>query len=199
MKSTFRKENLALMKIYFILLILIPFSFSCSKQLNLTKAPFSTAFFLSNKFYAGYIDTSTSNLEIGYLFSVTKNGKITSLMSFMPKAGSYKVTIWDATSQAKLVQADITQQNDGENVSMQIDPVSAVSGKNYLLSVTIKPRSSYVFTTGNGSPISYPIPSGHITILGYREERNTTNAAIYPTKEVNDHALGLVDLMFHAD
>lgn len=140
--------------------------------------------------------SGSGNYSYGLVFSVSKNGKATELGCTMPVAGTYKVTLWDSTSnRAILAQADVTVSAGGKSY-VSITPQTLSTGKIYLLTIQSSGQWYYVAPKAGGS-IPYPLVSGSINILGYQWVGSTSSS--FPTMKDNTYIAGLVDLTFKAD
>jgi hypothetical protein len=199
------KKNLHPLKLMIAVAIFSAFFISCKKETTTVTiqptetAPVSAAFFL-NGYYS--IDTSGNGgnaYEWGCLFQVAKNGKILRLGAKMPKAGSYRVTLWDADSKTQLAQTMVTQSSNGIPVFSPITPVSVTTGKTYSVSIWISNTTTSFFITGGAGNI-YPIKSGNITIIGNSYINTTANPIKYPGNDGYINGIvGLPDIEFMAD
>jgi hypothetical protein len=196
------KKNLQSLKLILGVAAIVSFFISCTKTKTETitiqkteTAPISAAFFL-NGYYFFQVSQSTT-AEEGLLFSVAKNGKILRLGTKMPKAGSYRVTLWDTATKTQLSQATVNQASDGVLTFSPISPVSVITGKTYLVSIWASGYVFEIYPMNNGNVI-YPIISGNITITGFRWITTTQNPITYPTN-LQSAVTGLPDIEFKAD
>lgn len=177
---------------------------SCKKDETVTPpaadvTPIIKAFFVNGAFTI--TTTGSGGYEYGCKFQVTRNGKATKLGCKMPAAGSYRVTLWDAsvTPQVSIAEATVTQPAGQATTFVGISPVGLSTGKDYLVSIYSTGAWNYVVPSGGGN-ISYPISSGNISIRGYQW---TSSATATPKKFPNSidqsYVAGLADLEFQAD
>jgi hypothetical protein len=188
-------------RLAFVLIAAVVFlsSICCKKNIDRhTYAPISIMFILNYDLRAHY-DTGTTSMEMGYLFSVARKGKIASLGAVMSKEGTYKVTLWDAASQTPLARATVTQSYNGEHQFSPINSVPVTPGISYLVSITARPADAHAFETIDGGAMHYPLTYGSVSILGYRVKQNPGNAATFPTTEISNYAEGFPDVAFDAD
>jgi hypothetical protein len=106
-----------------------------------------------------------SPFEEGFSFKATTKGKINALVIKLPVANSsLRITIWDNTSKAILRTENVNISTANTETAIVINPFNIEKDKAYFISMNTK--NDYVRTRTNGTPITYPIVSGNISILG---------------------------------
>jgi hypothetical protein len=203
------KKIPTLLKLITIVAIVSTFLISCKKDKTnlidsgpISGGPISVVFFANNNYVIDSSNSSANSYEVGCLFSATKNGKISRLGTKMPKAGTYRITLWDTTAAPKtpLAQAMVIQTKDAIATFSAITPVSIPAGKTYLVTIWMPATGKYftVFKSGGGN-IPYPITSGDITITGYRQTIAPQTPISYPTQVSLIGISGLADIEFQAN
>lgn len=145
------------------------------------------------------IASGSGNYEYGMKFSVTQNGKITKLASRMPEAGTYRITLWDASVTPKVVlgSANITQ-GAGELKLEAITPVSLTTGKDYFISVWSSVKW-YEIRPSTAASFTYPINIGSISLKGYQWVSTAASPQTFPTNPESTYVAGLPDFEFQPD
>lgn len=201
----FFKQNLLFLKLIAEMVIVSAFFISCKKPETGTvttqpaeAAPISATFLNGNY---NVLNSSPGNFEFGTQFSVVKNGKILKLGTRMPKAGTYRVTLWDTASvpQIPLAQAMVTQTYDEVIAFSPITPVVVVAGKVYVVSLWSSGPWFLASPMVVGFGIPYPITSGNITITGHRWLQTLQGPVKYPANEAANFISGFADIEFKAD
>lgn len=143
--------------------------------------------------------TGSGNYEYGFKFGVTQNGKVTKLGSRMPDAGTYRVTLWDASVTPKVAigTASITAAA-GVITFQSISPVNLVTGKDYFVSIWSSGRW-YEIKPATASAFSYPINIGSISITGYQWIGSPATPQAFPTNSETTYVAGAPDLEFQPD
>ncbi len=143
--------------------------------------------------------TGTGSYEYGFRFAVTQNGKITKLGSKMPQAGSYRVTLWDASVTPKVILGSATiTQAAGVSTLLAITPLSLTTGKDYFVSIWSNSQWYNLVPTAGGN-FPYPITTGSIIIKGYQWVSSAATPQAFPTTVDNSYVAGLADFEFQAD
>lgn len=142
-------------------------------------------------------DNSIIIYEYGLRFTVTKTGKMVKVGSKLPKAGTYRVSIWDVATKTVIAQQYVKQLTDNLQSWADIPALALTANKEYFISIIsnnwndASPKSS--------STISYPITKGNLKILAfaYVSQPMVTSAPKYPDMEDNTHSIsGFVDFGF---
>ncbi|MCX6318484.1 MAG: DUF4082 domain-containing protein [Bacteroidetes bacterium] len=143
--------------------------------------------------------TGAGNYEYGMKFTVTQNGKVTKLASRMPQAGTYRVTLWDASATPKVAigTASITQ-TAGALTYQSITPVSLTTGKDYFISVWSSGQWYEIRPIGGGT-FAYPIVIGSVSLSGYQWAGTPASPQTFPTNSDNTYVAGLPDFEFQPD
>lgn len=160
-------------------------------------APVTTTFFVS----AGTTITATGsgNYEYGVKFAVNKAGKITRLACKMPVAGTYRVTLWDASGTGTVLgEASIVQSGDGTLTFSSITPVAVTTGKDYLITIWSSGQWYQAVPIAGGS-FGYPITQGSIIIKGYQWIGTAQTPRTFPSIVSTTYVAGLADFEFQAD
>jgi len=160
-------------------------------------APVNSAFFVS----AGTTITASGsgNYEYGVKFAVSKNGKITKLACKMPIAGTYRVTLWDASgSGTALGEASIVQSANGTLTYSSITPVAVTTGKDYLVSLWSSGQWYEIRPIGGGN-FAYPFNQGSIIMKGYQWTGSAQTPRTFPNSSSTTYVAGLADFEFQAD
>jgi len=136
--------------------------------------------------------------EYGLRFSVTQPGKITKVGLRLPKAGTYRITIWDVAIKRTIIQQYMPQITD--NVQ---------SWSNFLAGLPLIPNKEYFISIISdnwndaypkiGTTVNYPIVRGSVKILAfaYASQPTLTAAPRYPDMEDNTESIsGFVDFGF---
>jgi hypothetical protein len=158
-------------------------------------APINRAFFVNLP--TTITASGSGGYEYGLKFQVTQAGKVTKLISRMPNAGNYRITLWDAsvTPKVALGTATITQAA-GALTAQAITAVNLVTGKDYFVSVWSNTPWYQIMPVGGGS-FSYPVTVGSITIMGYQWISSATGTPqVFPTNVDNSYVAGLADFEF---
>lgn len=184
-------------------LILAFTSVSCSKKDDpvvvkpAESSPVNKTFFLNTP--VTITASGSGNYEYGMKFTVTQNGKVTKLASRMPDAGTYRITLWDASVTPKVVlgSANITQ-GAGELKYEAISPASLTTGKDYLVSVWSSGRW-YDIRPSLSASFTYPISIGSISLKGYQWVGTPSSPQTFPTNAETTYVAGLADFEFQPD
>jgi hypothetical protein len=143
--------------------------------------------------------SGSGNYEYGMKFSVTQNGKVTKLFTRMPSAGTYRITLWDASAspQTPLATANITQAA-GAITAQAITPAQLTTGKDYFISVWSN-TNWYQIAPAAGGSFPYPISIGSVVIKAYQWRSSPQNPQGFPNNVDNSYIAGLPDFEFQPD
>lgn len=161
-------------------------------------APINKTFFLNTPVLIAA--TGSGSFEYGMKFTVTQNGKVTKLASRMPEAGTYRITLWDASVTPKVVigTANITQ-SAGALTFQAITPVSLTTGKDYFISIWSNVKWYQIMPVGPATTFSYPIVIGSISLSGYQWVASAATPQSFPTNSDNTYVAGLADFEYQPD
>lgn len=161
-------------------------------------APINKTFFLNTP--VSIAATGSGNFEYGMKFTVTQPGKVTKLASRMPQAGTYRITLWDASTTPKtvLATANITQ-GAGALTYQAITPASLTTGKDYMVTVWSSGQWYEIRPLAPAAAFTYPIVIGSISISGYQWVSSASTPQSFPTNPATDYVAGLADFEFQPD
>ena len=161
-------------------------------------APVNKTFFLNLP--VSITATGSGGYEYGMKFGVSQNGKVTKLISRMPTAGTYRITLWDAsvTPQTALATANVTQAA-GALTAQAITPTQLTTGKDYFISIWSNTNWYYIVPATGGN-FTYPITIGSVVLKGYQWISSATaTPQKFPTNVDNSYVAGLSDFEFQPD
>lgn len=161
-------------------------------------SPMNKTFFLNTPVTINA--TGSGNYEYGFKFTVTQNGKVTKLASRMPQAGTYRVTLWDASATPKvaLATANITQ-SAGALTYQAITAASLTTGKDYMVTVWSSGQWYEIRPAAPATTFAYPIVIGSISISGYQWIGTAATPQTFPTNSETTYVAGVPDLEFQPD
>lgn len=135
--------------------------------------------------------------EYGLRFTVAQSGKIVKVGSRLPKAGAYRISIWDASTKTVIAQQYVAQTDANIQSWADIPALNLVADKQYFISV-ISDNWNDAYPK-SGPPITYPIIKGDLKILAfaYASQPMLTSSPRYPDMEDNIHSIsGFIDFGF---
>ena len=160
-------------------------------------APVTKTFFLNQP--VTIAASGSGNYEYGMKFTVTQAGKVTKLASRMPQAGTYRITLWDASATPKvaLATANITQPAAALTYQA-ITAAQLTTGKDYM--ITVWSSGQWYEIRPVGSPtFAYPITIGSINLTGYQWVGTAASPQTFPTNAETTYVAGLADFEFQPD
>ncbi len=138
--------------------------------------------------------------EYGLRFVVTRKGRMVKVGSKLPKAGIYRISVWDVATKTIIVQQYVCQMIDNVQAWADIPALALTANKEYLISI-ISDNWNEAYPKV-GSTITYPITKGSLKVLAFATtiQPMITSAAKYPNIEDNTHSIpGFVDFGFMPD
>lgn len=136
--------------------------------------------------------------EGGHVFQPVVNGKITRLFCKLPKAGAYRICLWDVTSKTLLTQTTVQQTADATLTGADIQAVAVSTGRQYAISMLR--NNYYCYASKSGPLFKYPIQKGNIRILSYVNSASTASATPLFSQESNEgNFCGYADFSFVPD
>lgn len=163
------------MKKYFAIWIMaLALVAGCKKESDSTRTEIQTYPF------RGYIEernllpielmvTSPQRMEIGYHFNVTRNQSVVKLGALMPNAGTYTVTLWDASTEEILARTSVTV----EAKQFGYAPISSVKvepRRDYIVSINTSnenaPSNYFAHQIASAPFPLYPVQFGILTVNG---------------------------------
>lgn len=146
------------------------------------------------------IDTGQTAVQwiYGFSFSTTKDGKIKGLGMKLPTKGSYLVRLWNLDDDTLLKEETLTAITDHEVVYNTIPDIAIQ--KNIQLGVTIQAGSFYKIRKTDNSDFTFPLQSGNIRLLSFRESKVSENIlGRFPTMIKSDEISPCIDVIFLED
>ncbi len=117
--------------------------------------------------------TATNDLLAGLSFKPTVTGKINSILVKLPAINNnLKVSIWDNATGNLLRQEIVNVTSANTEITTQITPLQLEKDKIYVISM--QTNTAFVRYRTDQTNASFPITSGNIQILSYREGISTT-------------------------
>ncbi len=164
-----------------------------------TENPIKTTIAAKSVVDTNFVYDFISNLEEGYKFYPSRDGKITKLGCQMRNKGTYVVSLWNFAT-ASLIAATSVNVTDTVNFFYNsISPTSITANTRYVVSIYIPAGSLYnVYFKKSGStrPIIYPFTSGSIT-FEERREVSAISTSTFPTNIIDQWAMvGVPDIQF---
>ncbi|RFS18591.1 hypothetical protein [Emticicia sp. C21] len=149
--------------------------------------------------------TATANpdqniFEHGLRFVVTRKGRMVKVGSRLPKAGIYRISVWDVATRTVIVQQYVYQMIDNVQGWADIPALALAANKEYFISI-ISDNWNEAYPKA-GSTITYPIIKGNLKVLAFATtiQPMLTSAAKYPDIEDNTHSIpGFIDFGFMPD
>ena len=138
--------------------------------------------------------------EFGLRFTVTRNGRMVKVGSRLPKAGIYRICVWDVATKTVLVQQYVYQLAGNVHAWADIPALALTANKEYFISI-ISDNWNEAYPKV-GPPITYPIIKGSLKVLAFATtiQPMITSAPKYPNVEDNTHSIpGIVDFGFMPD
>ena len=189
-------------KLLFLAATALVLSTSCKKSDDpvvkpAEASPVNKTFFLNIP--VTFNATGSGNYEYGFKFNVTQNGRVTKLGCRMPDAGTYRVTIWDAsvTPQVVLGSANITQAA-GALTFQGITQVALTTGKDYFVSVWSSGKW-YEIRPSTAAAFPFPVSIGSVSLKGYQWIGSPSLPQKFPTIAETTYVAGLPDFEFQPD
>ena len=130
------------------------------------------------------VDTSlafaTGSWEFGNKFYVSKNGNITKLGCKMPDAGSFRVSLWDFSTQNLIAATTVTITDTSKFVYNAVSPIAITANTRYLISTNntsggVAKRYFVYFKKPSASTPIYPFTTGSVTYETLQEKGSTTS------------------------
>lgn len=138
--------------------------------------------------------------EYGLRFVVTKKGRMVKVGSRLPKAGIYRISVWDVATKTVISQQYVYQMIDNMQAWADIPALALTANKEYFISI-ISDNWNEAYPKV-GPTITYPIIKGSLKVLAFGTtiQSMITSAAKYPNIEDNKHSIpGFVDFGFMPD
>lgn len=181
---------------FFTLLLMIIFTFSCKKKESVPEELTFTTLLNDSNYRTSVTQTAGSWYEYGIKFKSNINGKINKLGSKLPKAGTYRVTVWD--SEKKIIaETKINQKTDNIFEFQSIKTISIEKDKEYFISILSNNWNDLQHNTSFRIP--YPIVVNNISIIqfAYIGQENANSPSKYPTFIDNTTSIsGFIDFSF---
>jgi hypothetical protein len=175
----------------------IPVTITKSKTLVKSAEVFST--FLADSTMKVLVTANNTNTiyEYGLRFVVTKNGKMVKVGAKLPKAGIYRISVWDVTTKTVLVQQYVDQISNNIQSWADIPALALEANKEYFISIISNNWNDAYPKVG--TTVTYPISKGNLKILAfaYASQPTLTSPPRYPDMEDNTQSIsGFVDFGF---
>lgn len=138
--------------------------------------------------------------EYGLRFIVTRKGRMVKVGSRLPKAGIYRISIWDIATKTVITQQYVYQLTGNVQAWADIPALALTANKEYFISI-ISDNWNEAYPKV-GSTITYPITKGSLKVLAFATtiQPMITSAPKYPNIEDNMHSIpGFVDFGFMPD
>ncbi|GAB3519308.1 hypothetical protein [Emticicia fontis] len=143
---------------------------------------------------------SNTIYEYGLRFVVTKKGNMVKVGSKLPKAGVYRVSIWDIATKTVIARQYVYQTADNVQSWADIPELALTADKEYFISI-ISNNWNDAYPK-SGSTVTYPIIKSNLKVLAfaYASQPTLTAPPRYPDMEDNTNSIsGLVDFGFVAN
>ncbi len=193
-------KNMNFISIFFILFFVMTTQLSCKKDKSVTPTqtevkPIQNTELRTTYYYRTLNTGYTTSYEHGITFSSNAKGKITKVGGKVPKAGNYRITVWDDSSKAVLA----TTYADLDSLSykyVSITPISVPANKRFVVSINVLKDA---FEIRDNSVYDFmPFYADGITIHYYSDAK--TSLQTFPDRFTYTYKLaGLVDFVFVAD
>lgn len=180
--------------IFACLLVTIIFTItSCDKTESTPSQNFLESFLADSLYKKPSINSSgTSFFDFGLNFQTNKPGKITKVGVRCPNAGTYKATLWDATTKTIIFTKSIEQEQATTKKWVSVDPLVLEANKKYTF--TLLSNNWYQYATK--AAITFPYTKNNIVFLGYSWISTTTGVNKFPLNNDNSYYAGDVDFTF---
>lgn len=142
----------------------------------------------------GNVFSNTGDYNMGYKFTVNRNGKISALWTKPAQGRSYVLRLYDNSNGAilasKTIEGIYNTWTKGD-----IDPVAVTAGNSYVVSVRVDSGGSFM-TPFNQTLISLPKTTNNIIIDA---GASVFRSDALPAPSAFDRVYGLVDVTYEAD
>lgn len=147
------------------------------------------------------IDTVTqaaSTWEYGFKFTSLVNGKLSKLGILVPDTGTYKVRLYNLSSNTLLLEQHIASKKVNTEFFVSISPIEIAAGTNF--GVSLVADVFFNVRNANGDVFNFPITKGNIKILSFNEEPCGINGCpFFPSTSVTTLIAPCVNIGFTAD
>ena len=184
-------------KYYFILMLGILFS-QCSDE---NSNPLESPIFSLLQSPGIKIDTVTqaaNTWEYGFKFTSLVNGKLSKLGILVPDTGTYKVRLYNLSSNTLLLEQNIASKKVNTESFVSISPIEIATGTNF--GVSLVADVFFNVRNANGDVFNFPITKGNIKILSFNEDPCGTNGCpFFPVTSVTALIAPCVNIGFTAN
>lgn len=186
------------MKKYLVFIGIIWIAIACSKDSDLKEEmPFFSLLTLSGT----SIDTVRNAADVweyGFRFKTLQSGRITKLGIKVPAVSTFKVKLYDLTTQKILKETDIQSTKEGNAFFADIADISVNSGDEFGVAIV----ADVFFRVRNlsGEAFSFPILKDNISIVSFNENACGPNGCSSFPILTNDQVIApCVDIVFVKD
>ncbi|HUM50793.1 MAG TPA: DUF4082 domain-containing protein [Chitinophagales bacterium] len=147
-------------------------------------------------YYYRYLNNGyVTSYEHGITFSSNAKGKITKVGGKVPKAGNYRITVWDDSSK-NVITTTYADLDSTSYKYVSITPINIRANKRYVVSINILKEA---FEIRDNTGIDFmPFYADGITIHYYSDAKTSTQT--FPDRQTYLFKIaGLVDFVFVED
>jgi hypothetical protein len=186
-------------KILMIIGLILALLTACTKKTTPTPKPEVTPVQKAESqsvYYYRYLNNGyATSYEHGITFSSNANGKITKVGGKVPKAGNYRITVWDDSSKNVITTTNVNLDSLSYKY-VNITPINVRANKRYVVSINILKDA---FEIRDNSGIDFmPFYADGITIHYYSDSKTSTQT--FPDRQTYLFKIaGLVDFVFVED
>ncbi|MBS1511922.1 MAG: DUF4082 domain-containing protein [Bacteroidetes bacterium] len=166
----------------------------------------------NNPTFKPQLSNTTSAMEVGYAFTVSKKGMVYGFSVYAPVANAtYTVTLWDSATQQPIKQKKVTilTKDNFQTINFDNEAVEIQANRTYVVSMNTAINGStqyypyYILKKDNPAEKFLPYTYKHITL---KEGRycfgKNANTPVYPANtdyytSKQDVVLGLVDVNYY--
>lgn len=190
------KINAMLFRYYFLLLGIL-----FTQCTNENSNPLETPFFSLLESSGIKIDTVTqaaNTWEYGFKFTSLVNGKLSKLGILVPDTGSYKVRLYNLSSNILLLEQNIASKKVNTESFVNVSPIEITAGTNF--GVSLVADVFFNVRNANGDVFNFPITKGNIKIISFNEDPCGANGCpSFPLTSVTNLIAPCVNIGFTAD
>ncbi len=147
------------------------------------------------------IDTvkqAASVWEYGFRFKSKVDGNLSKLGLLLPDTGSFKVRLYNLTTNSLLVEKTIQSQIVNTENYIDISPIEIKAGNEF--GVSLIADVFFNVRNLNGESFNFPITKGNISILSFNEEPCGVNGCpFFPSTSVSSLIAPCVNIGFTAN